>query len=170
MGEVHAAPRSTAGRMFSEQPERIAAAWRRERYTEGGRQGAPDNLLDGCIEAFVRQVGHTLLGQRGPTWSRTGGVLRLSTTRGTRALYEEFGAVRRCLLDALHVLDAPAAEQHAVILAVDEAVDSAIAMCRRLRDPNAAAPRIPFGGLMVEMIEAAPRPQVRSDGARAEAH
>lgn len=166
MGQVHTGPRSTAGRMFSEQPERMAAAWRRERYAETGRQGAPDNLLDGCIEAFVREIGLNLMGASGPAWSRTRGVLKLSTTRGTRALYEEFGAVRRCLLDALHVVDAPASEQHAVIVAVDEAVDCAIAMCRRLREPTAPQPRITFGGLMVEVIEPAPRPHVQPETGR----
>lgn len=168
MGQVHTGPRSTAGRMFSEQPERMAAAWRRERYSETGRQGTPDNLLDGCIEAFVREIGNTLLGVSGPAWGRSRGVLRLSSARGTRALYEEFGALRRCLLDALHVVDAPAEEQHAVIHAIDEAVDCSIAMCRRLREPTAAAPRVPFGGLMVEVIEPSPRPHVRPEANRAE--
>src|SRR5919106_3484339 len=95
-----------AGTLFIERPERIAAAWRRERYQEAARGSSARNLLDDVVEDFIRQIGHTLAGDAGSAWGRTTGVLRLSVARGTRALCEEFGTLRGCLLTALKVLDA----------------------------------------------------------------
>lgn len=150
--------RGTAGRMFSEQPERLAAAWRRERFAETGKRAVPDNLLDGCVEDFVRQIGNSLRGMTGSAWARTRGVLRLSLMRGDRGIYEEFGALRRCLIDAVLVADATPAEQKQISVAIEEAVDSALTQLRRLENPSYPAPEVTFGGLVVEVVEAQLRP------------
>ena len=152
--------RGVAARMFIGQPERLAAAWRRERCAEAGRGEVPDNLLDACVESFIREMGLCLSGAPGVAWARTRGVLRLSVARGARRLYEEFGALRRCLLDALTVSDAPVADQQAVIEQIDHAVASSLGHLRVLEDPSAEGPEVPFGGLVVEVIEPRTRPHV----------
>jgi hypothetical protein len=148
----------SAGRLFAGQPERLAAAWRRERFGTRGESLVPENLLDGVVEDFIRQVGLSLDGAPHRPWARTRGVLRLSVTRGARGLQEEFGALRRCLLDALEVSGGTADQVEEVNLAVDEAFESALGLHRRLLDPRAPGPRHPFGGLVVEIVEARARP------------
>ena len=141
-------------RVFSEQPERLAAAWRRVRFAEGRREGAPPrNQLDSVVEPFIREVGQSLAGQEGSPWSRTRAVLRLVPKRGTRALYEEFSALRRCLVDAVETLGGGDGERAVVNQAVDEAVDSAVALLERLAHPFAAKPRVPFGGVVVQLYD-----------------
>lgn len=164
------AARGAAGRMMAEQPERLAAAWRRERFTETGKRAVPDNLLDGCVEDFVRQIGQSLRGVNGPAWSRTRGVLRLSLVRGERALFEEFGALRRCLVDALQVVDADTTEHQMIVTSIDQAIDSARASLRRLENPALPAPKIAFGGLVIELIEAQPRPAAVVQASSAPVH
>jgi hypothetical protein len=63
---------------------------------------APESLLDGLVEPFIREVGMNLAGEKSSAWSRTRAVLRLSAVRGARGLYEEFA-----LLRPAHVPDAP---------------------------------------------------------------
>ncbi len=148
-----------AGRMFGEQPERLCAAWRRERYAQAGRRSVPDSLLDGVVEDFIRQIGACLRHETTlPAWSRTRGVLRLSVARGPDSILEELATLRRCLLDALGVLGARPSERELLELSVDEAAVSCLSTLQRLQDPSAPEPRVPFGGLVVELIEPAPRP------------
>lgn len=140
-------------RVFTQQPHRIAAAWRRMRHVES-RGAAPSmSLLDGLVEGFIRELGRSLDGDETSAWSRTRAVLRLSTERGARALHEEFASLRRCLVDAVEVLGGGDVERAAINRAVDEAADSAVALFDKLMDPLAEAPRIPFGGLVVEHFE-----------------
>ena len=142
-----------AARVFSQQPDRVAAAWRRVRYAEGRKGEVPHNLLDDVVEPFICEVGRGLSGAPGSAWARTRGVLRLSPERGVRALYDEFAALRRCLVDALEVLGGTDADRDVINRAVDEAVDSAVAYFQQLSDGRAEAPRVPFGGLVVEFFE-----------------
>ena len=142
-----------AARVFAQQPDRVAAAWRRVRYAEGRKGAVPHNLLDDVVEPFICEVGRSLAGDESSAWGRTRAVLRLSRERGVRALYEEFAALRRCLVDALEVLGGTDAERTTINRAVDEAVDSAVAYFQRLADPGADAPRVSFGGLVVEFFE-----------------
>jgi hypothetical protein len=130
-----------AARVFSQQPDRVAAAWRRVRYAEGRKGEVPHNLLDDVVEPFICEVGKSLDGDPSSAWARTRAVLRLSPERGVRALYEEFSALRRCLVDALEVLGGSEAERTTINRAVDEAVDSAVAYFQRLTDSTADAPR-----------------------------
>lgn len=142
-------------RFFHQQPDRIAALWRRTRLASHEVEG-PDAFLgqlDGLVEAFIREVGRTLDGEETSPWSRTRAVLRLSPERGARALYDEFAALRRCLVDASEVLGGGDWERERINRAVDEAVDSAVALLQRLRDPRVEGPRVPFGGLVVEYFE-----------------
>ncbi len=141
-------------RVFSQQPHRIAAAWRRMRHAERLGNTAVAGLLDSLVEPFIRELGNCLAGQ-GPqsAWSRTRAVLRLSRERGARALHEEFATLRRCLVDAVEVLGGGDVERGEVNRAVDEAVDSAVALLQRLEDPAFEPPRVPFGGLVVEHFE-----------------
>jgi hypothetical protein len=142
-----------AARVFSQQPDRVAAAWRRVRYAEGRKGEVPHNLLDDVVEPFICEVGRSLAGDPGSAWGRTRAVLRLSPERGVRALYEEFAALRRCLVDALEVLGGTEDDRTTINRAVDEAVDSAVAYFQRLSDASADAPRVAFGGLVVEFFE-----------------
>jgi hypothetical protein len=142
-----------AARVFSQQPDRVAAAWRRVRYAEGRKGEVPHNLLDDVVEPFICEVGKSLAGDPSSAWGRTHAVLRLSRERGVRALYDEFAALRRCLVDALEVLGGSDEERTTINRAVDEAVDSAVAYFQRLADPGADAPRVAFGGLVVEFFE-----------------
>ncbi|MFP2912748.1 hypothetical protein ACLESD_48620 [Pyxidicoccus sp. 3LFB2] len=92
-------------RFFRQQPDRIAALWRRMRLaTEAEGSVHVLGQLDGLVEPFIREVGRTLEGEETSPWSRTRAVLRLSPERGARALYDEFAALRRCLVDAAEVL------------------------------------------------------------------
>jgi hypothetical protein len=153
-------------RVFSQQPHRIAAAWRRMRHVES--KGAPTaSLLDGLVEPFIHELGLSLAGDETSAWSRTRAVLRLSTSRGARGLHEEFASLRRCLVDAVEVLGGGDAERVTVNRAVDEAVDSAVALLERLHAPEAAEPRIPFGGLVVEHFERASAEQRQKPGTEA---
>lgn len=146
--------------MFAGQPERLAAAWRKVRFAEARKNGTPPrNQLDSVVEPFIREVGRSLEGTEGSPWSRTRAVLRLVPKRGTRALHEEFAALRRCLVDAVETLGGGNAEREVVNRALDEAADSAVAMMERLTNPLAPKPRVPFAGLVVQFFE-------RSGGAK----
>jgi hypothetical protein len=165
----------TAGvaRVFTQQPERLAAAWRRVRCMGNKMPYAPQSLLDGLVEPFIREVGMNLSGEQSSAWSRTRAVLRLSTERGARGLYEEFALLRRCMVDAVEVLGGGDAERAVVNRSVDEAVDSAVALLHRLKDASAEEPRVPFGGLVVEWIERGPearRTQPEAEANRAALH
>ncbi|HET9451839.1 MAG TPA: hypothetical protein VFO83_13185, partial [Aggregicoccus sp.] len=129
-----------AARVFSQQPDRVAAAWRRVRYAEGRKGEVPHNLLDDVVEPFICELGRSLAGEASSAWGRTRGVLRLSPERGVRALYDEFAALRRCLVDALEVLGGTDEDRATVNRAVDEAVDSAVAYFQQLSDGRAEAP------------------------------
>lgn len=147
--------RMAAARLFANQPERVAAAWRRVRYaqTKKNQTHLPMNLLDSVIEPFVREIGFQLAGKAGKAWTRTTGVLRVSPERGPRGLYEEFAVLRKCLTDALDVVGASADVRAKVSACVDEAVDSSIAHLVQLGAEAAEAPAVPFGGLVVEYFE-----------------
>ncbi len=144
-------------RVFAGQPERLAAAWRRVRFAEARKGGgAPQNQLDSVVEPFIREVGKKLEGREGSPWSRTRAVLRLAPKRGVRELHEEFAALRRCLVDAVEALGGGDTERAVVNQALDEAVDSAVALMERLANPLAPRPRVPFAGLVVQLFEKAP--------------
>ncbi|KFE70819.1 hypothetical protein [Hyalangium minutum] len=159
-------------RVFTQQPERLAAAWRRVRCMGGSQAHPPQSLLDGLVEPFIREVGMNLAGANSSAWTRTRAVLRLSPERGARALYEEFALLRRCMVDAVEVLGGGDSERAVVNRSVDEAVDSAVALLHRLRDVAAEGPRVPFGGLVVEWYERSSevRAQPGAEPARAALH
>ncbi len=141
-------------RVFAGQPERLAAAWRRVRFAEARQNGTPPhNQLDSVVEPFIREMGRSMEGVEGSAWSRTRAVLRLAPKRGSRALHEEFAALRRCLVDAVETLGGGDEERAVVDEAVDEAVDSALAMMARLGSPLAPRPRVPFAGLVVQFFD-----------------
>jgi hypothetical protein len=166
MGTTETARTVGAARIFMQRPDRLTALWRRERANVPSTGGQLP-LLDGVVEGFIRELGATLNGAAGHPWSRTHGVLRLSSARGPRALYEEFASLRRFVLDALDALGGEAAERRMLNAAIDDAVDSAVGLLRDL-ESDVAAPsttpqlRVPFGGLVVELFE-----HVRPQPARA---
>jgi hypothetical protein len=149
--------------VFIGQPERLAAAWRRVRYAETKQAGGATtrNQLDGVVETFIREVGRSLEGKEGSPWSRTRAVLRLTPQRGARVLHEEFTALRRCLVDAVETLGGGDAERAVVNQALDEAVDSAVALMERLTNPLAPRPRVPFAGVVVQFFERLPAARVK---------
>lgn len=168
---VQAKTAGAAARVFIEQPERLAAAWRSERFDEQGGRDVPNNLLDGVVEDLIRQIGRALAEEPGHPWSRVRGVLRVSTVRGPEALADEFDTLRRCLYDALAVIKAAPVAFATVTAVIHDACASATALARRVEDPSAPPAKVPFGGLVVELIEAAPRPHVAvSAPARAACH
>jgi hypothetical protein len=149
-------------RMFMEQPERIAAAWRRARFAEVSREEPPpSNQLDGVAAPFIRELGRSLGGTEGSPWSRTRAVLRLSPGRGEEALRQEFEALRQCLLDAVAAQGGSEAERLLVERAMDEAEASAVAQLGRLGNPLAPRPRVPFAGLVVQVFERPPSTRSR---------
>jgi hypothetical protein len=148
---------SSIARVFTLQPDRVAAAWRRVRFAEARSSQLPDNLLDDVVEPFIRELGAALSGAKGSPWSRTRGVLRLSHQRGAPGLYEEFAALRRCLNDAVDALGGSSQERLLIDLAVDEAVSSAVSHFHQMMDPSRPAPEICFGGLLVESFERLPQ-------------
>jgi len=165
--------RAGVARVFAGQPERLAAAWRRARFAEARKEGAPPrNQLDSLVESFIREIGHTLEGKEGSAWSRTRSVLRLSSQRGPRALNEEFAALRRCLLDAVETLGGGDSERAVVNNAVDEAAISSADLLEHLGDPFAPKPRVPFAGLVVHSFEkrAPVREQAITGDAQLSAH
>ncbi len=144
---------SSASRLFVDQPDRIAAAWRRSLGIRRPRRHR--HLLDCVVEPFVREVGEALAGAAGSPWSRTRGVLRVSADRGVSALLEEFSALRRCMDDALESLASSAEERATVRYALDEAQHAALALHDLTFDPGAEQPLVRFGGLVVEFFEQA---------------
>ena len=144
---------SKAVRLFTCQPDRLAAAWRRVCFSQGDQTEASAQLLDAVVEPLVREIGNTLAGARGSAWARCAGVLRVAPSQGTRRLYDEFAALRRCLHDALDVIGAQPGERAAIDAAVDEAIDSSVAIYESYLDPQAVPPKVPFGGLVVELFD-----------------
>jgi hypothetical protein len=143
----------SAARVFSQQPDRVAAAWRRVRLAQASHGAPVHNLLDDVVEPFIRELGRNLEGAAGSAWARTRGVLRVSPERGVQALQEEFVTLLRCLGDALNVLGAGPVQQALVRSALQEAMESALAHAHQLVEPSAPSPRVPFGGLVVELFE-----------------
>lgn len=154
-------------RVLVARPDRVAAAWRRVRFAEVQKGQVPDNLLDDVVESFVREIGHTLSGVEGRAWSRTRGVLRISSERGVQALYAEFSALRRCLVDAVEVLGGTELDRGLIHRCVDEAVQSAAAHFSRLTEPFGIEPSVPFGGIVLEYFERAAAPASRGSSAPA---
>lgn len=146
----------SVARVFAQQPDRVAAAWRRLRYaaTPDGLQR--NNLLDDVAEPFVREIGAALEGAPGSPWGRTRAVLRISRARGAVALWDELIALQRCLLDACDALGGSDLERQLIVVAVEEAVGSAHAHYRHLFE-GAAPPGLSFGGLVVEQYEHLPK-------------
>ncbi|MFZ5469246.1 MAG: hypothetical protein ACOZIN_07370 [Myxococcota bacterium] len=141
------------GEALLRSPERIAAAWRRLRSAEVTTTPHLAHLLDGVVEAFIRELGATLVGAHGHPWGRCRGVLRLSHARGTQALYAEFAALRHCLGDAVEALGGGDLERTVVNHAIDDAVDSAVALLGRLRDAGLPPARVQFGGVVLEVFD-----------------
>ena len=144
---------TTTEALLAERPERVAAAWRR---TLSGFAEQP-HMLEGAIEPFLRELSGHLRGEPGSPWSRTRGVLRLSARSGQQALDAEFGSLERCLVTTLRVLGSSGGTRARLREAIAEAHASASAYLARLFDPLAPPPRVPFGGLVIERIESAPR-------------
>jgi hypothetical protein len=140
------------GRVFAQQPDRVAAAWRRVRWSTLYLGTYTANALDDVVESFVREIGATLEGAAGPAWSRCRGVLRLSRARGARALAEEFDALRRCLIDASDALGGTDREREIIRGSVDQALQSALEQHYFLFETG-KPPAVPFGGLVVEKYE-----------------
>lgn len=153
MADITEKAPGSLSRVFVHRPDRVAAAWRRVRFSEARTSRLPDNLLDDVVESFVRELGAMLNGASGSPWSRTRGVLRLSPERGPQGLHEEFAALRRCLADACDVLGGTPEERARIDIALDEAVKSAIDHFRQMADPSLPAPEVRFGGLLVEYFE-----------------
>jgi len=143
-------------RVFAQQPDRVAAAWRRLRYAAVPDGLQRNNLLDDVAEPFVREIGAALEGAPGSPWGRTQAVLRISRARGAVALWEELTALQRCLLDACDALGGSDLERQLIMVAVEEAVGSAHAHYRHLFE-GAPPPGLVFGGLVVEQYEHLPR-------------
>jgi hypothetical protein len=157
---------SRASRVFRERPDRVAAAWRRLRSAQLPVGETPQYLLNDVVEPFIREVGASLSGAPGSPWSRTRGVLRISPSRGAPELYDEFSALRRCLLVSLEALGATDDERVRVEEAVDEATHSAVAIQSQLeKQVPAAPPPLPFGGVVLEVFEQNP-PRAASEGER----
>lgn len=163
MGGRNRVGSSKVARVLVARPDRVAAAWRRVRFAEATKGQVPDNLLDDVVENFVREIGQTLAGVEGSPWARTRGVLRISGERGVQALYSEFSALRRCLVDATDVLGGSEQDRAQIHRCLDEAVQSAAGHFSRLTDPFGLEPAVPFGGIVLEFFERAAVKAGRAD-------
>lgn len=151
--------RQTTGsvaRVFVQQPDRVAAAWRRLRFARYPDGQLRSNLLDDVVEGFVKEIGASLEGVEGAPWARTQAVLRISKARGARALWEELTTLRGCLLDACDALGGSERERVRIHRAVEEALESAREHYLALFE-GGDPPRLPFGGLVVEQYEQLPK-------------
>ncbi|HVE85764.1 MAG TPA: hypothetical protein VND93_23075 [Myxococcales bacterium] len=146
----------SVARVFAQQPDRVAAAWRRLRYAALPEGQQRNNLLDDVVEPFIKQVAFALEGMPGAPWARTQAVLRLSRVRGPGALWDELMALQRCLLDACEALGGTDRERLHIHAAVREALESANDHYRELFE-GGDPPRVPFGGLVVEQYEQLPK-------------
>lgn len=154
---VHTSRQSgSVARVFAQQPDRVAAAWRRLRYAALPEGQLRNNLLDDVAEPFVKEIGAALGGEHGSAWARTQAVLRISRARGAVALWDELTALQRCLLDACDALGGSELERQLIKMAVEEALRSAHDHYRYLFE-GAEPPRVPFGGLVVEQYEQLPK-------------
>ncbi len=150
-------------RFLDQQAARLAATWRRIRRTQTGEGPPAVQMLDGVVEPFLRQLAASLRGADGSAWARTRGILRLSPARGVEHLNLEFDALGVCLSGTLSTLGAPPPVRSLVLEQLREARASAKVLLKRLRDPAAPGPQVPFGGLVVECFEAArPVPAMRA--------
>src|SRR6185295_8184652 len=108
--------------VLAQQPDRVAAAWRRLRFAALPEGQVRNNLLDDVAEPFVKEIGAALEGRPGSPWARTQAVLRISRARGAVALWDELTALQRCLLDACEALGGNELERQLIVVAVEEAV------------------------------------------------
>lgn len=146
----------SVARVLAQQPDRVAAAWRRLRHAALPDGQLRNNLLDDVVEPFVKEIGMALEGLPGSPWGRTQAVLRISRARGEGALWEELTALQRCLLDACEALGGSDLERQLIQVAVEEAVGSAHGHYRHLFE-GADPPVLTFGGLVVEQWEHLPK-------------
>lgn len=145
-------------RLLIQHPERIASAWRKARLLHPTAKVASHSCLDGVIAAFLRELGLCLEGKPGSPWDHTQGVLRFSAVYGSRLLYDDFAALRHCLDDALEVLEAEAGVRTLLHAALDEAVDSAVALWQQQSAPASPSPRSRPTGPVITVFEKRPAP------------
>lgn len=148
---------SAVERVFTGQADRLGNAWRQAMRALHHRPQPALLLLDGVVEPLVAELGRTLGGAEGHPWTRCRGLLRLSSQRGTQGLHDEFTTLRRCLAEAIEVLGGTSIERAWVTAALEDAAEAAAALHHRLERRTAAAPRVMFGGLVVELFETRPR-------------
>jgi hypothetical protein len=156
---------AVVARVLARRAERLAAVWRQVRFSEVMLSGRPwMNQLDGVVESFIHELGRTLAGEAGSTWSRTRGLLRLAPQRGRKALLDEFATLRRCLSDAVSMFGGHSGDHAAVEQSLQEAQDSALALLDAMEQPGMPAPQVRFGGLVIRLFEHAPQEQAQLAG------
>lgn len=151
--------RVRAARRLLEGTERLATIFRRQNTVWVDRGFWLSPLLDGLVEPFLRKIGEELLAVRpdpAVPWSRAGGLLRLSPSRGEEALVREIAWLRAILREAVEPLEGEPHDEEAadfVDAAVDVLSDGALDELARLegRRPTLGAPR--FGGVVLELFE-----------------
>jgi hypothetical protein len=137
--------------------ENAATVWRRLYYRGDAERIAQLGLLDAVVEPLVFEIGRALESS-GPVpsdaWSRTHGLLRLSSGRGEHALDEEFDLLAGVLDGMADQIHARAEERRTMLRGVEAARELAHAELRHLQ--GGPAPRVRFGGVVVEVFEAGP--------------
>ena len=128
--------KASAARVFQRRPDRLArrpgggCAWR----SRTGRLQRISRWMTWWNRLFGSGI--ALGGAEGSPWARTRGVLRLSPQRGIRSLYDEFATLRRCLGDAIEVLQGTGPERAKVSASIDEALDLRSRATSRWRIPS----------------------------------
>lgn len=145
-----------AARLFVMWPHRMAALWRAPRAHLQAPSDGFWSELDGLAESFIEQVGHLLRGAPISPWTRCQGVLRLSPSRRAGFLQREFDSLHWVVKEALGALKAPPSAHRRVEMAFFEAHESAACLLRSLFETPAPRPKVPFGGVVVEVFCRAP--------------
>jgi hypothetical protein len=147
---------SWVGQKLQESGPRVLRTWRGLVFGRDTRRTQRVRLLDGVIEPLTVAVGRSLSeGPKQPTWAwtQTPGLLRLSATRSLDELEEEIRLFGKALGATLDSLGASGEILVQVRQILEACQGLALGEMRRLRDPEAPAPAVGFGGVIVEIFE-----------------
>ncbi len=140
-------------RLFSDRPERLLAAWRRVRAARPREEQPVSSLIDGLVEPFLREIGRSLAGARGHPWTRCQAMLRVSGSGAVGRYGEEFSALLQCSTEAIRVLGGQKYHVQQVSGWIRDAAESATCIALRTLGQAAPPPRVPFGGLVVQVFD-----------------
>ncbi len=136
----------------------LTAQWR-QLYFEGDLSMSVPPQLDSVMELFIVELGRSLrMLTDMPTsaWSRTGGVFRLSHSRGAAGLRREFALLRAILEQAAARAKTSLIQQRRLRVMLDVAQAQALVLMGQRLNPEefhgATGSIAQFSGLVVEIV------------------